>query len=260
MDAQTAQERAGKKPMKSDAIYATPRAEIDAFAFDDDVADVFPDMIGRSVPGYGSVLSMLGVLAREYVQPGSTIYDLGCSLGASSLAIQAGLETMVPAIESRIMAVDNAPAMVDRFRAMLAGRDKARVPVEVVLGDVADIPVEHASLVVLNYTLQFIEPVKRAALLTRLREGMLPGGALLLSEKVCFDNGDEQHRLTELHHGFKRFNGYSELEISQKRSALENVLIPDTIATHHARLQEAGFSSSTVWFQCFNFVSIVALR
>ena len=43
-------------------------------------------------------------------------------------------------------------------------------------------------------------------------------------------------------------------------SALENVLIPETITVHRERLMDAGFSSVDVWFQCFNFMSMLAIK
>jgi tRNA (cmo5U34)-methyltransferase len=83
---------------------------------------------------------------------------------------------------------------------------------------------------------------------------------LILSEKIKFADTAEQTLLTDLHLAFKRANGYSELEISQKRSALENVLIPDTLETHQARLQQAGFAQSLQWFQGMNFISLLAVK
>ena len=106
---------------------------------------------------------------------------------------------------------------------------------------------------------QFIEPQKRLALLTRIAEATCEGGALILSEKIAFDD-QEQALQTELHHDFKRANGYSDLEISQKRSAIENVLIPETESVHRERLMQAGFSQVIRWYQCFNFVSYLAIK
>jgi tRNA (cmo5U34)-methyltransferase len=119
---------------------------------------------------------------------------------------------------------------------------------------------QQASVIVLNFTLQFIEPAARQALMQRIYEALLPGGILVLSEKIKFADPAEQAFMTELYMEFKRANGYSELEISQKRSALENVLIPDTIATHQQRLSLAGFTHSSVWFQNLVFASILAVK
>ena len=131
---------------------------------------------------------------------------------------------------------------------------------DVICGDIQDVIIENASIVVINFTLQFIDPTDRPALVEKIYTGLRPGGALLLSEKIAFSNEAEQHRMDALHIAFKKANGYSDLEISQKRSALENVLIPDTLEQHHERLHAAGFSSVDNWFRCINFVSLLAVK
>ncbi len=236
-----------------DQIYATPQEAVQGFTFDDKVAAVFGDMISRSVPGYGMILEMIGVITRRYAQPASRCYDLGCSLGASTLSIRHNL----PADGCSIIAVDNSAAMVERCREYIA-KDDGRAPVQVELADIQTVPVEQASLVVLNFTLQFLSVELREELLARICQGMLPGGALVLSEKIAFEDASEQALLTDLHHGFKRARGYSDMEIAQKRTALENVLVPESFEAHRERLLRAGFTRVTLWFQCFNFVSILA--
>jgi tRNA (cmo5U34)-methyltransferase len=114
--------------------------------------------------------------------------------------------------------------------------------------------------VVLNFTLQFLPPGDRLPLLARIRDGLRAGGILILSEKIAGRDAAADGLLTEMHHAFKRANGYSELEISRKRSALEKVLVPETLDTHRQRLAAAGFARADLWFQCFNFVSLVARR
>ena len=123
-----------------------------------------------------------------------------------------------------------------------------------------NIAVNNASMVVLNFTLQFVPKQDRESVISNIYNGMLPGSALVLSEKICFDNPSMQQLTTELYHAFKMTNGYSELEVSQKRTALENVLIPETLTDHETRLRSAGFHNIGVWFQCFNFISLVAIK
>jgi tRNA (cmo5U34)-methyltransferase len=241
--------------LSHDNLYSQPREAISSFVFDDSVVKVFQDMIGRSVPGYATLLSMFPVLARSYVTTGSRCYDLGCSLGASTLAIQQGIN--VDGVE--IIALDNSPAMVGKCKALTA-EHKSNVKVTVKQADICDSDIELASLVIMNFTLQFIAENKRKSLIDKIYTGLNSGGAFVLSEKVMAENIDEQNRLTHLHHAFKKANGYSDLEISQKRSALENVLLPETVNQHIARLKQAGFSEVLVWFQCFNFVSFLAIK
>jgi tRNA (cmo5U34)-methyltransferase len=243
------------KTTGKDQIYAQPQVEVAGFRFDSAVADVFPDMIKRSVPGYETIIAMTGTLAEQYVQPQSRCYDLGCSLGASTLAMRHQIQHE----GCEIIGVDNSEAMLQRCRQVL-DRDHSVTPVSLICGNIQDIAITNASMVVLNFTLQFIPLAERQALISRIAEGLRPGGILVLSEKVCFTNAQHNQLMIDLHHHFKRAQGYSELEISQKRSSLENVLIPETLDQHRERLSSAGFGSVDVWFQCFNFASLIAIK
>lgn len=244
---------------QTDKVYAEKLRKVAPFEFNEEVVHVFPDMIERSVPGYRAVLDMTKVVANEFVRPGTTVYDLGCSLGATTRAIMSGIDPLPEGTACRIIAVDNAPAMVQECKRRLNSTPD-HIQLEIELGDIRQQPIQNASLVTLNYTLQFIPLKERLPLLVRIHEGLIPGGALILSEKIVSSDATHQDILTTLHHGFKRMNGYSDLEISQKRSALENVLVPESIADHENRLNEAGFLTSMVWYQSLTFVSILAIK
>ena len=138
--------------------------------------------------------------------------------------------------------------------------DKSKVPVDLQCADIKNVMIHNASLVVMNFTLQFIQQEQRLELLKNICKGLNQGGAFILSEKIITDDATQQDWMIELHHEFKRANGYSDLEISQKRTALEKVLIPDTVEQHKQRLLAAGFSQVMLWFQCFNFVSLLAVK
>ncbi len=242
-------------PTTRDAIYVTPQDQVEPFRFDENVVQVFPDMIARSVPGYTLTLPLIGLIAARYAQPHSHIYDLGSSLGAVTLEMR----RRITRPGCQIIAVDNSAAMIARARDIV-NRDNGRVPVQLVQSDIQDCPIERASVVILNFTLQFIAPADRGLLLQKIYAGLLPGGVLVLSEKVVFPDAAQNDRFIDIHHDFKRANGYSDLEVSQKRTALENVLIPDTIPEHQQRLHAAGFAGADVWFQAFNFMSILAIK
>jgi tRNA (cmo5U34)-methyltransferase len=235
-----------------DNLYASRRGRIDSFVFDERVAAVFSDMISRSVPGYATIIGMIGLLAEQHATPGSRLYDLGCSLGAATLSMGQATGNR----GCRLVAVDNARPMLDKAREQFSRH--LPVAVETHCADIRDVSMQDASVVVLNFTLQFLPVEERLPLLQKIRQGMLEGGVLILSEKIAGADEEEDRLLVEMHHAFKGANGYSELEISQKRAALEEVLLPETIATHEARLQAAGFSRVDLWFQCFNFVSFIA--
>lgn len=241
--------------MSQDRIFAEMAAEAGSFEFNDDVAEVFPDMLRRSIPGYEASIRAIGTLASHYVQPGSRCYDLGCSLGAATLAMQQNIS--VPGCQ--IIAVDQAPAMIQRCREIIAASD-SDVDVSIVEDDVRQITIEQASMVVMNYTLQFLSLEERDAMIGNIFDGLNDGGILVLSEKVLDEDDEVEKLLVAMHDEFKRQNAYSDLEISRKRTALENVLIPETISMHRTRLENAGFRHVGIWLRQFNFVSIIATK
>ncbi len=240
---------------KRDSLFARFKTEIEKFAFDEKVANVFDDMIHRSVPGYDAIIAMIGVLAERYAQPGTQCYDLGASLGAVTLEVERNTRGR----NCKIIAVDNSQAMVNRLQEIITtsgSEDSVIVKQE----DIRDTVIEDASVVVLNFTLQFIQRNERAGIIQKIYDGLQPGSIFVLSEKIAFNDIEENDFQIDMHHEFKKLHGYSQLEISQKRSALENVLIPDNAATHHERLKSVGFQHIYTWFQCFNFISIVAIK
>jgi tRNA (cmo5U34)-methyltransferase len=243
--------------MSKDEIYAHSESGDQPFRFNTAVAEVFPDMLRRSIPGYAASIEAISSLAARYVSADSSCYDLGCSLGAATLAMRAGIN----ASGCQIIAVDNAAAMVERCRDIVAtDSGQHQTSVEVLQADIQDTAIENASMVVMNYTLQFLDVSARDALVQRIYDGLLPGGLFLLSEKVIDEDTHMEDLLVDLHHEHKRRNDYSQLEISRKRAALENVLLPESVAVHRARLATAGFAHSAVWLRYFNFVSIVAIK
>ncbi|UYZ83894.1 carboxy-S-adenosyl-L-methionine synthase CmoA [Entomomonas sp. E2T0] len=243
---------------ETDNIFATALEKVPDFVFNEDVVNVFPDMIKRSVPGYPTIVENIGVIAAQYAQPYSLLYDLGCSLGAVTQA----LRRHVKQPDCRILAIDNSAPMVQRCQEYLTAQQamyQELVPTQVIQDDIVTMDWQAASVITMNFTLQFIKPEQRLEILKNIYNILDKKGALLLSEKVRFDDSHAQHILNDLHLAFKRANGYSELEIAQKRTAIENVMKIDTLAIHQQRLHDAGFSKVTVWFQCLNFISLIAL-
>jgi len=241
--------------MQKDQIYADPLGHIQDFCFDSAVVDVFPDMIQRSVPGYQTIIQTIGKLAARYQQSHSNYYDLGCSLGAATLAMRRHISEP----DCEVIGIDNSEAMVQRCSSHLQAF-RSQVPARVELADIRTVTLENAAMVVSNFTMQFLPPNERDTLVQRIYQALKPGGIFVLSEKVVEADPLTHELLIDLHYDFKRANGYSELEISQKRTALENVMRPDTKEHHITRLQQAGFSHISFWFQCFNFCSLVAIK
>ncbi len=238
-----------------DKLYANKQDKVQDFVFDDAVADVFPDMIQRSVPGYEVLNQLIPIVAKQFIQSNSTIYDLGCSLGEASISIAKSLELN----DVNIISIDSSRAMTDRLERII---NNIQLDNNVIVKqeDITESEINNACFVILNYTLQFIEKNKREKLLRLIASGMQKGGALLLSEKIRYEDENEDKLMQQLHENYKRQNDYSEMEISQKREALDNVLIRDTHEQHIKRLKNSGFSRVLVLSQYLNFISYLAIK
>jgi tRNA (cmo5U34)-methyltransferase len=241
--------------MSEDRLFASECTDDGPFEFNEAVAAVFPDMLKRSIPGYAASIVTIGSLARRYVRPDTRCFDLGCSLGAATLAIRHNISEP----GCRIQAIDSSSAMIKRCRKIIAD-DDATVPVDVIGGDVRDADIRNASMIVMNYTLHFLPTADRDEMVARICQGMNDGGVFVLSEKIKDDDDQIENLLVDLHHEQKKRNAYSDSEITRKRTAIENVLVPESLATHRERLSDAGFSRVGVWLRHFNFVSLVAFK
>ncbi|MEM7671729.1 MAG: carboxy-S-adenosyl-L-methionine synthase CmoA [Verrucomicrobiota bacterium] len=239
----------------SDKIYYRPLGHIAPFEFDASVVKVFEDMIQRSVPGYGLTLQLMASVTSMIKSDTPTCYDLGCSLGAGMIAIDRGLRGK----GGEIVGVDISRPMIDKATELLKRADM-HTAWRLVEDDVSAISLNDHDLCVMNFTLQFITPELRVGLLEKVYESLNAGGIFVLSEKIEFNDHIVQEFQMEMHHNFKRLNGYSDLEISQKRTALENRLVTETLDAHVSRLKHVGFKGVFPWFQAFNFVSILAVK
>ena len=241
--------------MSEDRLFASDGAGDGPFEFNEAVAAVFPDMLKRSIPGYAASILTIGSLAQRYVRPHTRCLDLGCSLGAATLAMRHN----IAAPGCHIQAVDNSAAMISRCRKIIDD-DDASVPVDVIAADVREVDIQNASMVVMNYTLHFLPVSDRDAMIRKICQGMNDGGVFVLSEKIEDNDPKIEDLLVDLHHEQKKRNAYSESEIDRKRAAIESVLIPERLDTHRERLWRAGFRHVGVWLRHFNFVSLVAFR
>ena len=243
---------------QKDTLYQSSQGPVAAFEFNEAVVPVFQDMIQRSVPGYQASIDIILTLAQKYLQDQDLVYDLGCSLGAVSLALH--YQASLPS--HKIIAIDQSPAMIKGLKDVVEryANDQNRHSIQVIQGDLLDMAFKPHRLSILNYVLQFIPLEHREALLENICQTLLPGGLLVVSEKIAYEDANESIFINTLHEEFKWLRGYSRLEIAGKRSALDNVLIPETLETHKKRLLACGFSSVHRLHQNFNFVTLVAVK
>ncbi|MCG8683813.1 MAG: carboxy-S-adenosyl-L-methionine synthase CmoA [Desulfobacterales bacterium] len=241
--------------MEKDRVFAQKQTTISPFRFNEKVARVFDDMLVRSVPFYGEALKQEARLSKRYYQPGTRIYDLGCSHGNLGLLLLDSFGTC----PFNLIGVDSSIPMIERYKKRLDAHDNS-LPVELVCGLMEDVKIKNASVVVINLTLQFLSPEKRDGLIQTVYDGMCPGGVLLVTEKTVHPDSGLSSLEQDFYFQFKRENGYTDLEISQKRDALEKVLIPESVAAHEHRIISAGFSVFNVWLKWFNFTSMMAVK
>ncbi|MEA3464657.1 MAG: carboxy-S-adenosyl-L-methionine synthase CmoA [Thermodesulfobacteriota bacterium] len=240
---------------REDAIYSQPQGSVAPFEFNEKVVQVFDDMITRSVPLYQESLLRQAQLAAHYYQPDTVLYDLGCSNGNFGLQF---IQQMAGR-SFNMVAIDNSQPMLDQYTRRLESIPNC-AGVELQLASIEDQSFDSASVVVINLTLQFLPLEARTTLLQRVYDALVPGGILLLTEKVVHEQQGLSALQQDWYYRLKKENGYSQLEISQKRDALENVLIPETTEQHQHRLSQSGFNQQDIWLKWFNFTSFICVK
>lgn len=225
------------------------------FKFGSTVANVFDDMVSRSVPYYGEMQRMIAELAADYAKPGTDVYDLGCATGTTLI----GMNTAVPK-DIRFIGIDDSPEMLDKCQVKLIEADFSR-PFELRVADLnSTVEISNASVVVLCLTLQFVRPIYREKLLKSVFDGLESGGVLILVEKVLAEDSVFNREFIKHYYNYKRRNHYSDMEISQKREALENILIPYKLSENIAMLRDIGFDNCEVFFKWYNFSGLIARK
>jgi tRNA (cmo5U34)-methyltransferase len=240
--------------MARDTLFDT-KASAEKFEFNERVAEVFDDMLDRSVPFYKEVIEMVSEILERSLHDGDSVYDLGCSTGTTLLCLARLLE----AKNLMFFGVDNSKAMLDkalRKAEMFSMAEK----IDFIEQDITQSNFSGAGGVILNYTLQFINPSVRLEFLKNIHKGLRTGGVLILSEKIVSQDKELNTQFLDSYHGYKKRRGYSELEIANKREALENVLIPVSIQENIDMLLQAGFNRAETFFQWFNFASFIACK
>jgi tRNA (cmo5U34)-methyltransferase len=244
--------------MKRDQLFLVTTARTSDFRFDEEVAGVFDDMLVRSIPLYLEQQHMVQETAKRLWIPGAEVFDLGCSTGTT-------LENLCRELEGaqRLTGYDSSAPMLERARTRLreAGfEERVELRLADLNGDLADLRLENAGLVTMCWTLQFIRPLRRDALIRRIYEGLVENGALIVTEKVLTANSHMNRFFVDLYYDFKQRNGYSEEEILRKREALENVLVPYRIDENVDLFRSSGFQIVETFFQWYNFVGFLCVK
>jgi len=241
-------------PTPKDTLFAVNQVQED-FVFSEQVAQVFDDMLDRSIPFYQEVIKGTAQLLDIFLRRNDTVIDLGCATGTTLLQ----LARLLPDKGLHFTGIDNSEAMLHKAR-LKAEMFSKKDQVSFIVQDITNLEQADTGAFVLNYTLQFIRPLRRKEFIHRLFDNLRPGGVLILSEKKISHDPLLNRKYIDIYHQFKLERGYSELEIAKKREALENILIPFSIEENRELLLDAGFASVETFFQWFNFVSFIAIK
>lgn len=241
--------------MQKDEVFKDSIKQVSDFKFTSKVAGVFDDMVNRSVPFYEEMQRMIGELTIHHYQDNSYVYDLGCSTGTTLLYMNESLPQHIP-----FVGIDDSNDMLDKCSEKLKAAGVTR---EIILENAdlnENVLLKNASVVVLCLTLQFVRPLNRERLLKQIYDGILPGGALIIVEKILAEDSAFNRDFIKYYYEMKRRNDYSETEITQKREALENVLIPYKLSENITLLRNAGFNHCEVFFKWYNFSGFIAKK
>lgn len=238
-----------------DTLFTDATSPAQDFQFSPKVAEVFDDMLERSVPFYKEIISMTASLLATFVSPQQRVYDLGCSTGTTIIALARRLEQL----NLQFTGVDSSEAMIQKASLKTEIYTKTKA-IDFVQADILDFPLRNPAAIILHYTLQFIRPIQRLDFVHHLHTALQPGGILLVCEKTISHSPDFNRAFISYYLDFKRRQGYSEIEIAQKREALENVLVPFSTSETIALLHKAGFDQVEPFFQWFNFSGLVARK
>ena len=236
-----------------DQVYQSKLEEIKQFRFDENVAKVFDDMVSRSVPRYYEVQAATVKLAKKVCPNRGRVIDLGCSTGTTLFSIAEAC----PEVE--LIGIDNSPSMLEQAK-MKAASIGLQDRVRFVCQDIAECDYQNADLIVAHYTLQFFPPAGRGEIVAKIYKGLNAGGAVIVSEKLKHSGKRSEEILHGLYHDFKGENGYSKLEISQKREALEGFLVPMSLEDNFSLLRDAGFDEVEIYLKWINFATILGLK
>lgn len=240
--------------MGEDKVFDKPRQATD-FKFGTEVVTVFDDMVSRSVPFYGEIQRMVAEIGKDFAADGTNLYDLGCSTGASLILLDKTVNDSV-----KFIGLDDSEEMLAKCDKKLQENGIKR-EYELNYADLNQgIEISNASVVNLCLTLQFLRPLNRERLVQQIYDGMNTNGCLILTEKVLGEDSLFNRHFIKYYYDMKRRHNYSDMEIAQKREALENVLIPYKLEENKELLRNCGFKLIDVFFKWYNFCGIIAVK
>jgi tRNA (cmo5U34)-methyltransferase len=244
--------------VKKDQIFLDAEKGASAFEFNADVAEVFDDMLERSIPFYAEQQAMIRGLCKNLWAPGTRVYDLGCSTATTLI----GLGRELP-VSARLVGYDSSLPMLARARKNVQEnhfQERIELCHADLNGQLSDLSLENAGVVTLCWTLQFIRPLRRDNLIRWIYDALADEGVLIVTEKILTNSGHMNRFFIDLYYEFKKRRGYADAEIVRKREALENVLIPYRLDENVELFRRNGFELVETFFQWFNFAGFLCVK
>ena len=223
----------------------------DKWVFDEAVAAVFDDMLGRSIPQYEAMRDAVTSITNTFACDGDTILDIGCSNGI-------GLERIVDRLGDRCnyIGVEISEPMIAQAIERLGDR-KVSIHKQDLRFEFSDC---HPSVILSVLTLMFIPVEYRQRVLSRCYSQMKEGGVIIVVEKVLGETADLNDLYVSEYLDMKAKHGYSKEEIDRKRYSLEGVLVPLTAQWNEQMLRGAGFKYIDCFWRWMNFAGWVAIK
>jgi len=223
------------------------------FQFDEAVASVFDDMLDRSIPFYRENMDLIVKIVNKFIEDGDSLLDLGCSTASLLLQIERDIQNR----EFSLIGIDSSEPMLKQAQKKLEALNSN---ISLDFGDILNYDFPKSKVVIMNYTLQFIRPIEREELLRNIQNSISEGGILILTEKIISSDSHFNKKLIDIYYDYKRSKGYSDYEISQKREALENVLVPYTEPENIRLLKRVGFREVETIFKWGNFTTFIGFN
>lgn len=241
--------------MSTDDIFRGDQSRASDFVFDQQVVNVFDDMVARSIPFYAEQQKLIQTIVSRFSNQGR-IVDLGCSTGTTLL-------NLASVTDAPLSGYDNSQAMLDQAQSNASQHrvgDRIDFRNADLNGDLSDVDLNNTDVTLMCWTLQFIRPLRRDALIREIYRQLNDGGALIVTDRVLTNDTSMNRYFLDFYYDHKRANGYSNEEIINKREALENVLVPYRVDENIELFRRNGFEIVETFFQWFNFAGFLCIK
>jgi tRNA (cmo5U34)-methyltransferase len=153
--------------------------------------------------------------------------------------------------------LDSIKAMINQTKKL--NKNKTNI-VKYLNKDILKFIFKNCDLIISYYTLQFVKPKYRQALINKIYKSLNWGGAFILFEKIRANDARFQDIYSTIYNDFKLKKGFSPSEIVFKARSLKGVLEPFSDFGNSNLLKRAGFVDYITVFQWMNFKGYLCIK